>query len=88
MEEFKQENAEIKETQVESSSSEGQLLPKDESVLELLDSINNYLLLMDSLSSTLRQVYYISMSPSIQSWYVFVVSIFIPVLSLLIMHIV
>lgn len=57
MEEFKQENAEIKETQVESSSnnSEKQLLPKDESVLELLDSINNYLLLMDSLSSTLRQ---------------------------------
>ncbi|KAL8131050.1 uncharacterized protein LOC141711373 [Apium graveolens] len=59
MEEFKQQECvEIKETsQVKSSSnnSEEQLLPKDESVLELLDSINNYLLLMDSLSSTLRQ---------------------------------
>lgn len=51
MEESKQ-NAEIK---VESSNSEDQLLPKDESVLELLGSIDNYLILMDSLSSTLRQ---------------------------------
>ncbi|KAK1371892.1 coiled-coil domain-containing protein 115-like [Heracleum sosnowskyi] len=52
MEESKQQNVEIK---AESSSSEDQLLPKDESVLDLLDSINNYLILMDSLSSTLRE---------------------------------
>ncbi|KAL8126957.1 hypothetical protein AgCh_014028 [Apium graveolens] len=59
MEESKQQECvQIRETsQVESSSNnlEDKLLPKDESVLELLDSINNYLLLMDSLSSSLRQ---------------------------------
>ncbi|XP_017259041.1 uncharacterized protein LOC108228076 [Daucus carota subsp. sativus] len=54
MEDSKHQDVEIEEAQVESSCSEAQLLPKDETVLELLDSINNYLLLMDSLSSKLR----------------------------------
>ena len=56
MEDSKHQDVEIEEAQVESSCSEAQLLPKDETVLELLDSINNYLLLMDSLSSKLRDV--------------------------------
>ncbi|KAK1393487.1 coiled-coil domain-containing protein 115-like [Heracleum sosnowskyi] len=54
MEENKAENLEIKQGQLEIRSEE-QILPKDESVLKLLDSINNHLLLMNSLSSTLRQ---------------------------------